>query len=120
LPGPIRAKDRSPTGGAEKIEGRGDARLIPSSAPSSAVAPGVRSRTNSGAATMADDVKFEVRVKVQVAGQDDFRINFNFTDESQPVYIRSNRTLIGDQSQRLENLATNFVGKIAEIIFNVQ
>jgi hypothetical protein len=68
----------------------------------------------------ADGVKFQVMVNVQVTGQDDFNITFNFTDESEPVYIRSSRTLVGDQGKRLENLATNFVGHIAEIIFNVQ
>jgi hypothetical protein len=69
---------------------------------------------------MADDVKFEVAVRVQVAGQDDFNIIFKFTDASEPVYIRSSRELIGEQGRRLQNLATNFVGNIAEIIFNVQ
>jgi hypothetical protein len=69
---------------------------------------------------MAGDIRFRVKVKAAVPYRDEFHLTFDFSDETKPVTIWCSRDLSGVDTQRLENLATNFVGNIAEVVFRVQ
>ena len=65
-----------------------------------------------------DEIRFHVGVRVDVPGEEEFSLFFDWEDED--VIIRCSRVLSEGEGQRLENLATNFVGNIAEVIFKVQ
>ena len=68
-----------------------------------------------------DEVKFHVEVKVLAAGSENFQLSFEFgEDPNQGVAVRCSRNLSETDAQRLENLATNFVGNIADIIVKLQ
>jgi len=67
------------------------------------------------------DVRFHIDVRVSVVDRPDYRLSFDFTGESgSDVLIRSSRPTSEADDQRLEKLATDFVGNIAEVIFKVQ
>jgi len=68
---------------------------------------------------MADNIKFEVTVKLQVAGRDPVNMTF-LADGSEIQMCTSHRPTGKDQSQQLENLGilvVNFVGNVDDIIF---
>ena len=81
-----------------------------------------RGREQIGGSVMpGDEVKFHVEVKVLAAGSENFRLSFDFgEDPNQGVAVRCSRNLSETDAQRLENLATNFVANIADIIVKLQ
>jgi hypothetical protein len=73
------------------------------------------------AMTATRQVRFRVDVRVALDDGEDFRLSFDFTDDAdEGVGVRCSRDLSGDDAQRLEKLATDFVGNIAAIIFKMQ
>jgi hypothetical protein len=68
----------------------------------------------------SNDVRFQVGVKVTGYTAEDFLLTFDFSGDPGDVEVWCNHDLSGLDGQQLENLATNFVGNIAKVIFNVQ
>jgi hypothetical protein len=60
-----------------------------------------------------NDVRFHIEVRVITAEENGF-LTFDFSGPEQPLLIRSELDLSGVETQRPENLATNFVGNIAK------
>jgi hypothetical protein len=69
-----------------------------------------------------NEVHFLVTVRVTAPGQEEFTLTFAFSGSGpdQDVMIRCSRDLSDSDGERLENLVTNFVGDIADVIFKVQ
>jgi hypothetical protein len=64
-----------------------------------------------------DEVEFLVLVKTDFAGQE-ISLQFEF-GEGQRMNIRHLRVKLSEtQAQRLGNLTTNYVGNVAEVLFN--
>jgi hypothetical protein len=66
-----------------------------------------------------DAISFHVGVRVVAGCRAEFRLWFDFRDD-QGVNMRCNRDLSKDEGRRLENLVTNFIGNITDVIFRVQ
>jgi hypothetical protein len=67
------------------------------------------------------DVRFQVYVKVETEGNEDFKAAFEFSGEPEEgVLLRCDRDLSETDEHRLENLAVQFVANVAEIVFEVQ
>jgi hypothetical protein len=89
--------------------------VIPGSAPSFTVASAVRSGTGREKSRMS--LKFRVAVEIEGASPDTFKIGFEFSDEDGSDFeFYSNCDLPEDVSDKLGDLAVDFINHIGELV----